>query len=659
MAIKISGINSGLDTDSMVKELVSAYSTKKDKYVKAQTKLAWTQDAWKATNTKVYSFYTNTLSALRYSNGYNVKRATCTNSAIASVKASSSAVSGTQSLSVLQLAAAGYLTGGEVKDSNGKACTAETKLSELGVTDATLKINGKDVKITGDTTLSSLATSMRQAGVTASYDAVSGRFFIGSSKSGADSEFTITAGDTAGIDALKKLGLMSLKDLDGNETADMIRYRKMAQTDAAEYAETIYDANKYTTTTYKTYLEGVVESAQSAITSAQNLIEKLKGEDYKWEDDYDTEEEYHKAITEAEEKVRNNVKIREDNLALLEDDAAFEKSMNEANAKIHDQAVASANAEIEAAKAVLADNTLTNSTDSARITAQDSIIKLNGATFRGTSNSFSINGLTIEVNDLTVSTTTDANGNVVETDNPVKITTSVDTQAMYDKIKNLFSEYNDMISYIDGLYYADSASGYEPLTDDEKDAMTDTQIEEWEKKIKDSLLRRDTTLGNISSALKTVMVSASYTASSGKTYNLASLGIATQGYFSASMADRGKFHIDGDADDALVSSNSDKLLEALTNDPEGVTEFFQNLSQSLYTTLSNKMASSSVSSAFTIYNDKEMSSQYSDYKEQIEKWEEKIESYEETWYNKFSKMESALATLQSQTSALSSMLGNG
>ena len=38
MAIRLTGLNSGLDTDAMVKELVSAYSTKKDKYVKAKTK---------------------------------------------------------------------------------------------------------------------------------------------------------------------------------------------------------------------------------------------------------------------------------------------------------------------------------------------------------------------------------------------------------------------------------------------------------------------------------------------------------------------------------------------------------------------------------------------------------------------------------------------
>ena len=59
MAIRLSGMISGLDTDSIVEELVSAYSIKKDNLVKAQTKLEWKQDAWKEMNTKVYDSTAN------------------------------------------------------------------------------------------------------------------------------------------------------------------------------------------------------------------------------------------------------------------------------------------------------------------------------------------------------------------------------------------------------------------------------------------------------------------------------------------------------------------------------------------------------------------------------------------------------------------------
>ena len=65
MAIKLTGMASQMDTDSMVKELVSAYSLKKENYVKDKTKLDWQQEAWKDLNSKIYSFYTGALSKMK------------------------------------------------------------------------------------------------------------------------------------------------------------------------------------------------------------------------------------------------------------------------------------------------------------------------------------------------------------------------------------------------------------------------------------------------------------------------------------------------------------------------------------------------------------------------------------------------------------------
>ena len=99
-------------------------------------------------------------------------------------------------------------------------------------------------------------------------------------------------------------------------------------------------------------------------------------------------------------------------------------------------------------------------------------------------------------------------------------------------------------------------------------------------------------------------------------------------------------------------------MAAINEDPEVVAEFFQKLSTSVYNDLTKRMASSSVSSIYTIYNDKQMSSEYSDYKDKVSKWQEKIEYYEEYYYKKFSAMEKALSKLQSSTSSLSNLLGS-
>lgn len=90
MAIRLSGMNSGLDTDSIVKALVSGYTTKKEKYEKAQTKLGWKQESWKSLNTKVYSMYSN-ISNLRFSSAYNLKKTSVSDMTKATVTASSTA----------------------------------------------------------------------------------------------------------------------------------------------------------------------------------------------------------------------------------------------------------------------------------------------------------------------------------------------------------------------------------------------------------------------------------------------------------------------------------------------------------------------------------------------------------------------------------------
>ena len=96
MSIRITGMNSGLDTDSMVKELVSAYDKKTDTYRGNQKKLQWKQDAWKELNTKVENFVSKSVSSMRFSANYMKKTTTSSNSGVASVVTSDNAVNGKQ-----------------------------------------------------------------------------------------------------------------------------------------------------------------------------------------------------------------------------------------------------------------------------------------------------------------------------------------------------------------------------------------------------------------------------------------------------------------------------------------------------------------------------------------------------------------------------------
>ena len=290
------------------------------------------------------------------------------------------------------------------------------------------------------------------------------------------------------------------------------------------------------------------------------------------------------------------------------------------------------------------DTGITYSEGATRVDASDAIIILNDAEFTSSSNTFAINGLTITA----TSTTND--------DDLISISTDNDVDGLYSKIKSFLTQYNEIINEITKLYNADSASGYEPLTDDEKEEMSDSEIEKWETKIKDAILRKDSTLGTIQQTMVNAMMQ-TYEIN-GKTYSLSNFGIQTLGYLNASANENYAYHIDGDSEDSSSSGKTDKLKAALQSDPDTVIDFMKQLTSGLYSALDTKMKSTTMSSSYTVYNDKQMTSQYSEYTELIKEWEEKIADYEDRYYQQFASMESALSKLQSNSSSITSLFSS-
>lgn len=630
MAMRVSGINSGLDTDAIVQELVSAYSKKTEKYEKEQTKLSWKQEAWKSLNSKVYSLYTN-VSKLKYSSAYAAKTVSVSDTTKASVTASGNAVNGTQKLNVLQTAQSAYLTGGKISTTNGEAATSETKLSELGFTEnATIRVHlnktdedgnpiETDIKLTKDSTLADVTKELQNAGVNASFDEKNGRLYISSKDSGTVGDFTITASDAKGTktDAanrlLDTLGLGSSSYAAGGAV-------QTKQGKTAVMSTTL--ANLGYTGGETTFTVNGKDIAVDANTTISDLLDKFK----------------------------------EAGISANFDGAAGKLSFSSSESLTFE-------GDADVLKLLGLDSGLKAdiSRDPIKLDGSDTMIVLNGVLYTSDSNSFSVNGLNITANSVTddINTLLDANGEVdlskLTDANAIFITTSTDTQGIYDTIKDFLTEYNNIINEMTKLYNADSARDYEPLTDDEKDAMSDTEIEKWETKIKDSLLRRDSSLDSIMSSMINSMNKGIEI--NGTTYSLSSFGIHTMGYLNAAENEQNAFHIDGDEDDENTSGNKDKLMTAITEDADTVIEFMKQLSSNLYKAIDDNMQSTTMRSRYKIYNDKELDKQYNNYAKLISQWEEKVSDKEEYYYKQFTAMESALAKLNSQQSSLSGLLG--
>ena len=588
-----------------------------------------------------------------------------------------------QSLEIKKLAKAGYLTGDVITDKDGNKVTSGSKLvDKLGIEAGSkfeITSGGKTVEITVDEnmTISSLVSKLQSVGVKANFDATNQRLFIGANGTGEANDFTITATNDSGTKALDKLGILvydkdvkaayqkyadigadadlknqaieartaellksytaekkqlesDLKNLQDKKQPELIaayeeEYGSIdIEDDTARATKQAELEAKVAELEEKLAAEGLTDEEKATLTADLN---KAKGE-LSYLDGYDANQ---KAIAEKEARI-------------AELDAGYLNADDTAGDKIKDEATAYIEEKINKANEMLAAfeaGTLTGS-KAFKVDGEDAEITLNGAPFTSSSN-------TIEVNGLTITCKGETNGEVIT------LTTENDVSGIYDMVKNFIKEYSSLINEMDKLYNADSAKGYEPLTDDEKDAMSEKEVEKWEEKIKDSLLRRDSTLSTVSSAMKEIMAS-SFTVG-GKSMSLSDFGIETLGYFNAADNEKNAYHINGDEDEETLKTKDNTLKEMITKDPDTVVDFFTQLSKSLYDKLNKLMARSDYSSLNSVYDDKKMKEDYDDYTSKIKTAEDKLTDYEDKWYKKFSAMETALAKMQSNASAITGLLG--
>ncbi len=191
MAMRLSGLISGMDTENVVKQLMDAHRLKSTKVQNKITTTEWKQEKWSALNSKIYSLYTGQLSKLRMQGSFAVKKATSSNTDKIEVKAGSSAPEGTHSLKVKQLASSQFVTGAELAtDNNGNQIGMNTKLEDLGFdasegTTIHIKNSEKQVNldIRENTTVGEFINSLKSAGLNANYDTTHKRFFISSKSS--------------------------------------------------------------------------------------------------------------------------------------------------------------------------------------------------------------------------------------------------------------------------------------------------------------------------------------------------------------------------------------------------------------------------------------------------------------------------------------------
>ena len=261
---------------------------------------------------------------------------------------------------------------------------------------------------------------------------------------------------------------------------------------------------------------------------------------------------------------------------------------------------------------------------------QDAILRIENYDVVQSRNNFTIDGIAYSLTG--------------RTEEPVSFTISQNIESSLEKITSFVSAYNDLVEELNDIIEEEQFSDYKPLTEDQKDEMSETEIEKWEEKAKSGVLRNDS---NVSSLLST-MRSAFYTQVAALEANGTSIGLSTSPY----------------TDDGQIEIDEARLREALENNADLVTSIFTSTSNAtdptqeynesgIITRISNAMVSYTeltVDSSISI-----LESRVDDAEDQLDVLENRYETKEETLWKKFSAMEAAMATLNSQSDWLASL----
>lgn len=283
---------------------------------------------------------------------------------------------------------------------------------------------------------------------------------------------------------------------------------------------------------------------------------------------------------------------------------------------------------------------------------QNAIFEINGQEVYLNDNTYTLDGNTFTFND---------NMTIGET---YTVNIAKDSTTVKDALKKFVESYNKLIDDVYGYIGKspakdDDGNTYEPLTDAEKEEMSEDEITKWEEKAKQGVLYNDSTVSTVMSRMRSALYT-SVTLDDGSKFGIYNLGIKT----SSEWSEHGKLQIDENAFDKAFENNEDAIIKLFTDSDTGMMKKLNSVidgavksrgAANTRGTLVRKAgkADSSVTTDSTIY--KEMVKM----QDRLKELQDRYDTKEEYWWKVFTNMETAMADLNSQTSYISSYLGTG
>ncbi|SHF90396.1 flagellar filament capping protein FliD [Ornithinibacillus halophilus] len=274
---------------------------------------------------------------------------------------------------------------------------------------------------------------------------------------------------------------------------------------------------------------------------------------------------------------------------------------------------------------------------------QNAKFTINELTTERHSNTFDISGVTFSLKKT-----------FTEDEEAATLSVNNDSEAVFENIKEFVENYNTLIEAINDKLTEDVHRSYKPLTDQEREELSDKQQEKWEEMARSGLLRGDSTLsGALSSMRSDFYAPVDNPNVSGSYDQLAKIGITT----TRDWMSGGKLEI-----------NEAKLKAAIEDDPASVENLFrgngdtkeeQGITRRLYDSVNQTMdkiyeragRSSYSNNQFTIGRNIE------NVDDQISRFQDRLTQIEDRYWRQFTAMEKAIQQANSQMSYMMQQFG--
>ncbi|TQR32554.1 flagellar filament capping protein FliD [Brevibacillus brevis] len=293
----------------------------------------------------------------------------------------------------------------------------------------------------------------------------------------------------------------------------------------------------------------------------------------------------------------------------------------------------------------------TSNPSSTRVAGEDAVVVINGVKQTSKSNVFKYDGV-----EFTVKT--------INTGNPLTINAKTDEEAVFNSIKGFVEKYNNVIETINKKIAEPKYKGYQPLLDEEKEALGDKTAEKMDKMAKSGILIRDSYLTSaLNDMRRSISAPLTGTGVNSAFDTLSEIGVGGPPTGKSAYQENGKLYLNEEKLRNAISSNGAdvvKLFTSFSSSTDTGTKYNESgIAERLYSNLNKAMTeiTKQAGSGTVVNDDSYLSKKIGQMTDDINSWEDRLKIIENRYYKQFASMETAMSKAQSQGSWFAQMLG--